>query len=125
VPQCDSLRFKYLIDVDGNTCSFSRFYWILLSNSVPFKVESDNIQWYYGALTPFVHYIPVARDLSDLVERIDWARNHEEIVKGIAYNSCRFAKMHLFEPEVYKYLYLLLTKYAKLQRFQPSRSNNH
>ena len=36
----DSLAYKYLIDIDGNSCTYSRNYWILLSNSVLFKTAN-------------------------------------------------------------------------------------
>jgi hypothetical protein len=43
----------------------------LQSNAAIFKVESAYgfQQWYYERLQPWVHYVPVAADLSDLRER--------------------------------------------------------
>lgn len=62
------LEYKYLIDVDGNSCTYSRMYWILLSNSVCLKQITQEEQWYYSGLDPYKHYIPLKHDLSDLLE---------------------------------------------------------
>lgn len=112
----DSLKYKYQIDVDGNTCGYSRCYWILLSNSVSLKQVSDNIQWYYGALVPYVHYIPVANDMSNVINKIQWAQKHDEKAQKIAKNATEFVLNNLREEHIYLYMYLLLTKYAELQR---------
>ncbi len=48
----DSLQYKYLMDIDGNTCGYQRLYWTLLSNSLVFKQVTENKQWYYNALIP-------------------------------------------------------------------------
>src|SRR5690606_24559218 len=80
----DHLKFKYLIDVDGNSCSYIRMYWLLLSNSVVFKHTSDNIQWYYRGLTALQHYIPVQADFSDIIAKYEWAKAHDDEANKIA-----------------------------------------
>lgn len=121
VSSFDSLLYKYLIDVDGNTCGYSRCYWTLLSNSVVFKQQSDNMQWYYGALKPYVHYIPVASNFNDLLEKMSWARSHDDEARQIAQNATQFVLENLKEEHIYQYMYLLLCKYAELQQFKPAR----
>ncbi len=110
----DSLKYKYLIDVDGNACTYSRFYWILRSQSVPLKHQSSFIQWYYKGLIPFEHYIPIKEDFSDLADQVKWARAHDNEVKKIARNSSDFAKQNLATEDAYVYLYLCLMKYHSL-----------
>ena len=110
----DSLKYKYLIDVDGNACTYSRFYWILRSKSVPFKHKSSYVQWYYSALKPFEHFVPIKEDFSDLAEQVKWARAHDNEVKKIAENSSDFAKQQLRTEDAYVYLYLSLVKYYSL-----------
>lgn len=116
VSQVDSLAYKYLVDIDGNTCGYQRLYWTLLSNCAVFKQVSDDIQWYYGALHPYKHYIPFANDCSDLLEKIEWARAHDSEVKKIADNGTRFAIENLQHEQSYAYLYLLLKAYAERQK---------
>lgn len=88
----DSMQFKYLIDVDGNSCSYSRMAWILYSNSVLMKHQSDLMQWYYPQLKPYVHYLPVKADFSDLETQFLWAEANQKQAKAIAENGRRFAK---------------------------------
>lgn len=116
VSQADSLKYKYLIDVDGNTCSWQRTYWILLSNSTLLKQVTDNIEWYYKILIPYEHFIPIKEDLSDLIEQINWTRKNDRKAHKIAKNATQFARENLSEEMVYLYLYLVLVKYAELQR---------
>ncbi len=108
------LVFKYLIDVDGNASTYSRFYWILLSNSAPFKVESEFTQWYYKGLEPYKHYVPVNHDSSNLISQVEWARENDEKVESIAKASREFAIEHLNEDSVHDYLYLLLKRYSQV-----------
>lgn len=112
IRQKDHLNYKYLIDVDGNSCAFERYFWTLLSNSVVFKQITNNRQWYYGALEPYRHYIPVKKDLSDLLEKISWANDHDDEVKAIADQGTEFVKNHLSIESNFLYLYTLIKEYA-------------
>ncbi|MCH9610893.1 MAG: hypothetical protein S4CHLAM81_05360 [Chlamydiales bacterium] len=112
VSPVDSLKFKYLIDIDGNSCCYSRTFWILLSNSLMFKQTTRNTQWYYKGLQPFVHYIPVANDLEDLHTSFEWAVANDEQCKQIAEQASLFAENHLLFKQNQSYLYHLLIAYA-------------
>lgn len=65
VPERDWAAHRGLVDVDGNTNSWGLF-WRLLSGSVLFRVESDDCTLYLREMQPWVHYVPVSPDLSDL-----------------------------------------------------------
>ncbi len=110
----DHLKYKYQVLADGNTCAYSKAFWGWFCNSVVFKQESKNIQWYYGELMPYVHYIPVEEDFSDLVDKIRWADEHEEEVRGIVENANSFAQKNLSHKEVLRYFYLVLKQYSSL-----------
>lgn len=114
VAPSDSLHYKYLLQIDGVTCSSHRFYWTLLSNCVVFKQVTDNIEWYYRGLSPNYHYVPIAKDMSDLLEKIDYAKNHDLQMQQMAKNGTQFAKEDLSQEMIYLYIYLLLTNYAGL-----------
>lgn len=110
------LQYKFLPTVDGVCCAYPSLQWKLLSDSVTFKQDSDEVQWFYRGLKPFVHYIPVKNDLSDLVEKIAWAKEHDAECKQIAERGTQFAQANLMMEDVYLYLYLALKKYASLQK---------
>lgn len=44
VKETDHLRYKYLASIDGATCAWKRVPWIMLSNSVLLKQETNKIQ---------------------------------------------------------------------------------
>lgn len=109
------LKYRYLVDVDGNSCTYPRYYWILLSTSLPFKQVSDNVQWFYGALVSYQHYVPLEVDSSDIFEKVKWAKEHDEEAKQIAANGTEFAATQLSPENIYLYLYKVLLEYAKHQ----------
>lgn len=113
--QANHLKYKYLVDVDGNSCSFERYFWVLLSNSVVLKQITPNIQWYYGGLKPYQHFVPVKEDLSDLLEKIEWAQTHDAEAKQIAANATQFVKNSLSQEDIFLYTTHLLREYAKRQ----------
>ena len=110
------LRGKYLPVLDGHMCTYPGYQWRLLSNSVCLKQESDQVQWFYKALKPYIHYIPVQNDMRDLVEKINWAKEHDEEAAQIAANAHAFASQNLLFEDVYFYLHFALCEYAKRQK---------
>ena len=54
-----------VLDIDGNVNAWGLF-WRLGSGSVVFRVESSYVNAYILKMKPFVHYIPIKKDLSDL-----------------------------------------------------------
>lgn len=109
------LECKYLPYVDGFMTAAPALQWRLLSNSVTFKPETNEIQWFYRALEPYVHYIPVKTDLTDLIEKFDWAKSHDSQCKQIAHESTQFALNHLMYEDVLLYFNAVLNRYASLQ----------
>ncbi len=109
------LGYKYLPNLDGVMCAASAFLWRLLSDSVILKQESNEIQWFYGALEPYVHYVPIKNDFSNIIEQIHWAEQNDSICKEIAERSTQFALENLMFEDVYLYFYLVLKHYSYLQ----------
>jgi hypothetical protein len=62
----------------------------------------------------YVHYVPVNEDLSDLVEKLEWAKAHDQEAKEIAANAHQFACEHIAQEACDEYLYHLLVAYSKL-----------
>lgn len=102
VPKISILQYKYMINVDGTVAAY-RFPFLLAGNSVVFKQDSKYKEHFYDDLVPWEHYIPVKRDLSDLVERIQWAKENDETVRQIAMAGQRFAQSNLMPQNIYCY----------------------
>ena len=116
VKEEDHLKYKYLIAIDGNTSPWVRVPWIMYSNSVLVKQESNNIQWFYTALKPYIHYIPVKENLSDIFAKINWMKFHDEELKQISKNSQTFIKNNLMPEHIDSYMAIILNEYSKIQK---------
>lgn len=112
----DHLKYKYILAVDGNTWA-SSYFWQLFGNSLILKQASPFSEWYHAALKAYTHYVPFNRDLSDLIERISWAKKNDRKVREIVRQANNFARSYLKEVDLYYYFYLALREYEKLQRF--------
>lgn len=85
-----------------------RFPYLLAGNSVVFKQDSPFYEYFYSELIPMHHYIPVKRDLSNLVEQINWAKNNDNLAWKIAKQGQMFANEHLTADRVLCYHVKLL-----------------
>jgi hypothetical protein len=110
-------RYKYLITLDGVTCTYPGYLIRLASSSVTVKQETDNIQWFYHILKPYVHYVPVKADLSDLEQQIAYMRAHDEEIQVIVKNANHMVEENLKIEHLYGYLVELLNQYASKQGF--------
>ncbi len=95
-------EWRFHIDVDGNTNSWPGLFQKLLSGSLVFKVTSAGgwRQWYYDRLVPHENFVPVASDLSDLIEKIKHYREDTVEAKKIADNGRSLALAMTYGAEV-------------------------
>lgn len=116
----DHLLFKYLIDVDGQSCCYSRTFWILLSNSIMLKQVTNDVQWFYKGLKPFVHFVPLNTHLTDLEEKIEFCRKNGDKVQEIIKEANDFALNHLQYESNLAYLSQVLEEYASRMQYTPT-----
>lgn len=95
------INHKYAIDIDGFTNTWSNLLIRMKLGCCVFKVASQFglQQWYYDKLKPFEHYIPVAADLSDWFEKVEWAKTHLKECAEIARAGQVFANSMDFQSE--------------------------
>ena len=107
VVDLEQIKYKYIVIADGNVSTYG-YFWVLASGSVPLKQESDHVQYFEKWLEPFVHYVPIKRDFSDLLEKIEWLRENDNKAKEIANNARNFAKdyfnLEKFQDELFNSL---------------------
>lgn len=85
---------SYLLDIQGQGYS-GRLKYLLYSNRPLFYVERDFVEYFNHELKPFVHYIPIKNDLSNMVQQYKWAVENPEKAKEIANNALEYAKANL------------------------------
>lgn len=108
----EQFAYKYHILLNGNAAPYSGSCWKLFTNSLIFLPQSFVVQWYSDALKPYVHYVPVNENLSDLIEKLRWAQKHDLECELIAKNCREFAVKNLKKEDSLIYIYFLLKKYG-------------
>ncbi|EIE21194.1 hypothetical protein COCSUDRAFT_43516 [Coccomyxa subellipsoidea C-169] len=118
-------RFKYLVNVEGN-CAALRLRRLLASPSAVMFVQSDEIEWYYPLLKPYVHYIPVRFSAAglpegglgqvDLAEKVAWAEENPQRVAAIVREANAFARKYLSRQGQECYAMQMLDAFARLLR---------
>src|SRR5262245_28405726 len=99
VPHTEFARYRYQIDIDGNTNSWGLLIKLAMGSCI-LKVQSKARQWYYCGMRPWEHYIPIRADLSDLEEKVVWCRGHDGDAQHIAETAKRFADELVFGTEM-------------------------
>lgn len=91
----EQLKYKYLICLEGNDVATS-LKWSLMSNSVVIMSKPIIEGWLMeGLLQPYVHYVPLNDDFSDLNEIIEWCRNNDDACKQISENATKWMMQFL------------------------------
>ena len=91
----EQLKYRYILSIDGNTTAWDRPIWVMNSNSLFFKYESDNMVWYYDLLKEDEHYISVNRD--NMENKYNFFENNTNQVLEIINNSKKFVKNYCLE----------------------------
>jgi hypothetical protein len=86
-------KYKYLIDVEG--CGYSGRLKLLMSGRIVFIVERPFEEFFYRGLIPWHNYIPVKRDLSDLIENFNKIESDIGLQNEILRNGKLFAEKYL------------------------------
>eukprot|EP00112_Aurelia_sp_Birch-Aquarium-sp1_P019495 Seg483.1 transcript_id=Seg483.1/GoldUCD/mRNA.D3Y31 product="KDEL motif-containing protein 2" protein_id=Seg483.1/GoldUCD/D3Y31 len=114
----DFFKYKYQLNIDGTVAAY-RFPYLLVGDAAVFKQDSPYYEHFYKDLTPGVHYIEFKRDLSDLEEKLRWAKKNDDKVRKIAKAGQTFARDNLMPDHMYCYTYLVFKEYAKRQNSKP------
>ena len=88
------LNYSYFIDLQASGWS-PRVKYFLQSRRLTFLQERFHKAYYEKDLIPMEHYIPIKKDLSDLIGKIKWANDHPEEVKNITENAFNFSMQNL------------------------------
>lgn len=103
------LNYRYIVTVSGNSYS-GLLKHALNSKSCVLRQDPITTEWYESWLIPWVHYVPVRYDLSDVMERINWARSHDDECRKIGERGSQFAKYFFSDEEVDKFVYRQISR---------------
>lgn len=112
-------NYKYVLDVDGNGWS-GRFKRLITSNALVFK-STIFPEWFGDRVAPWVHYVPIQTDLSDLYDALIFFRGdpngegaHEDLGRKIALQGRGWSKSYWRREDIIAYFYRLFLEYARL-----------
>ena len=93
------LEYKAIIMLEGNDIS-SGFKWALYSNSVVLTEPPTKTSWAMEELLqPWVHYVPLNSDLSDVEEKMQWVLDHQEEAQRISHQGSLWIQDLLYHPD--------------------------
>lgn len=76
MPLYEHLKYRYIMALEGNDVA-SNLKWVMSSNSIAVMPRPTCETWYMeGKLIPNYHYIEIADDYHDLIEKIDYYEAH-------------------------------------------------
>jgi Glycosyl transferase family 90 len=94
----DHANYKYLIDCPGNGYS-GRLKWLLATGRPTFVVERDVVEHWHDEMIPWVHYVPIASDLSDIISAYDKLENDSILYRYISEHAKAFVRDHISLPQ--------------------------
>ena len=96
------LSYKAIVMLEGNDVS-SGLKWALYSNSVVLTQTPTKTSWAMEELLePWVHYIPLADDLSDVEDKMQWILDHDDEAQKIAHRGQLWISDLAFHPDAEK-----------------------
>jgi len=93
-------KYSILIDIEGAGYS-GRLKHLLWSHRPLLLVDRPHKEFFFEFLKEWEHYIPVKRDLSDLIEKTKWCLDNYDKALIIAENAFQFSKLHLTRDACY------------------------
>ena len=122
----DQLNYKYMINIDGHVSAF-RLSCLLKINSVILQVESKNgyYLWYSYLLKPYVHYVPVKPDMSDLIDQIKWCQKNDAKCKIISNNATKLYNEYFTLPSLNDQMMVFMNtiNYYNIQSYKEYKQN--
>ena len=93
------LQYKAIIILEGNDVA-SGLKWALLSNSVVMMQSPMLTSWAMEEmLEPWVHYIPLNKELSNVEENMQWVLDNDEQAQRIAERASLWIQDLVFHPD--------------------------
>ena len=93
------MRHKGIVMVEGNDVA-SGLKWALLSQSVVLMPKPKYTSWAMEELLqPWVHYIPLKDDITDVVEKMKWIVDNKDEARAIAERGTIWMEDLVFHPE--------------------------
>lgn len=109
-------NYKYIINVDGHVTAYRLSYELGMGCCI-ILVKSKYNLWFSNMLKPYVHYVPVKEDLSNIIDQIKWCRKNDDKCKKISENAKQFYNTYLQKEGMLDYIQKILIDAKKQSGF--------
>ena len=107
-------RHRYLLSLEGHSYWSLRIRQLLHLGSAVLHQDLPCHEFWHVLMRPYEHYMPLHRNLSDLMPMIHYARANDEHVQRMVARGSRLARRLLSKAAVLGYVRELLGQYAQL-----------
>jgi hypothetical protein len=112
IPVEDHYKYKYLVNIAGNTCCWNRVALIMNSKSLMLSTYQSDMCWYYPALCEGIHYSSVKLSGDNLYNTIQYYEQNPLEASIIVRNANTFVKQYLSATSVILYVTMLFENIA-------------
>ena len=114
MPIYEHLRYRYIMALEGNDVA-SNLKWVMSSNSIAVMPRPTCETWFMeGKLIPNYHYIEIADDYHDLIEKIEYYEKHPYEVAAIVRHAHEWVAQFQNKKREDLISLMVLDKYFKL-----------
>lgn len=91
--------YKFIIHIEGHVFAY-RLSAELSTKSCILFAETDWKIWYSHLLKPYVHYVPIKKDFSDLLSQMKWCLENDKTCEEIASNGWKFQTTNITKENI-------------------------
>jgi len=109
----EQLKSKFIISIEGNDVA-SNLKWLLLSKSVVLMPIPKICSWFMeDHLQPFIHFVPLKDDFTDLEEKYNWCLNNLDDCEKISQNATKYIQQFMDEKKEKEITTKVIEKYLE------------
>lgn len=121
----EHLKYRYIMALEGNDVA-SNLKWVMSSNSIAVMPRPTCETWYMeGKLIPNYHYIEIADDYHDLIEKIEYYEAHPNEAELIIRNAHEWVAQFQNKTREDLISLMVLDKYFRLTGQKTAEEKPH
>jgi hypothetical protein len=118
----EMFQYKYLLSIEGNDVA-TNLKWAMASNSVVLMPKPCVESWFAESLLkPYVHYVPIKEDFSDLYTQKQWCDKNPDKCKTIIRQANAFVRPFRNIERDYYLSFQVIQRYMDLVHFEVEKA---
>jgi hypothetical protein len=112
-------EYKYIIVPAGSgvLSTSGRLAQLLAHSGAVILLQEAGFNYPFSArLQAWVHYVPLAYNMADAIDKINWLVQHDDMAQQIAHNAKNFGKSYLRLEDYFCYLAMSLHLLSEMQK---------